>query len=166
MTHSHKKKEKITKQNKNKCNKNNTLNNTTADIDSEEELEKQLPTEIRLENDLKRTINDTTCIFPKEGPTVHNNQELQIAPGEGQIPTNIYHNKNWEALTFPTLFPKGENTFNTERETKISVNKYINYRLLSKDTRFAESTEYTFQCLHWAETIAIQNTITIQLKKR
>ena len=144
---------------------NETVNNLSYEIDSEEELNNQLPSGIRLENDLKNSINSVTCIYPKEGPIVRNNQELQIAPGEGQIPTSIYHNKHWEALAFPTLFPNGENTFDTERPVKLTVNKYINTRLLSSDTRFAESPEYTFQCLHWSETVLVNNTITIHLKK-
>ena len=48
---------------------------------------------------------------------------------------------------------------------KISPKRYINARLLSKETRFAESTEYTFQCLHWSETIDIKNSIKMALKK-
>jgi DNA replication protein DnaC len=48
---------------------------------------------------------------------------------------------------------------------KITAKKYINARLLSKDTRFAESTEYVFQCLHWAETLDIKNSVAMSLKK-
>jgi len=37
--------------------------------------------------------------------------------------------------------------------------------LLSKDFRFAESAEYTFQCLHWVESISVSDGITFALKK-
>ena len=166
----HNKKRKISNNTNNDniktINNNNNIYNESNITDSEEELNNQIPEHIRTEQELNKSIHNNTCIYPKEGPTVQSNQEMQIAPGEGQIPTNTYQTKNWEALTFPTLFPNGENTFNTKRPIPISVQKYINVRLLSKDTRFAESPEYTFQCLHWAETINVQNQITIHLKKQ
>lgn len=41
----------------------------------------------------------------------------------------------------------------------------MNARLLSSDFRFAESPEYTFQCLHWIESVSVHESITMSLKK-
>ena len=143
----------------------NQADDTGSVLDSEDEVEEDNPEIVRTELELRRTINSSTCLYPKEGPTVTTNEILHLAPGEGQRPTSIYHEKNWEAMAFPTLFPVGINTHNAERQKKLTVRKYINARLLSADGRFAENTEYIFQCLHWAETIDIKNSITMQLKK-
>ncbi|XP_070573805.1 uncharacterized protein [Ptychodera flava] len=134
-------------------------------VDSEEEVDDDNPDHVKTELNLKKSINSSTCLYPKCGPNVKTNQILHLSPGEGQRPTHVFYEKDWEALTFPTLFPSGTNTFNEERDVRITVKKYINARLLSSDTRFAESTEYTFQCLHWAETVDVSNSITMQLKK-
>ncbi|XP_070548888.1 uncharacterized protein [Ptychodera flava] len=134
-------------------------------VDSEEEVDDDNPDHVKMELSLKKTINSSTCLYPKEGPNVKTNQILHLAPGEGQRPTHVFYEKDWEAMTFPTLFPSGTNTFTEERQVRLTVKKYINARLLSSDTRFAESTEYTFQCLHWAEMVDVKNSITMQLKK-
>ena len=105
---------------------------TESIIDSDDEIEDENPPHIRLENSLKRTINTATCLYPKEGPNINTNELLHIAPGEGKKPTNIYYEKNWEAMAFPTLFPLGTNTFNEQREKNITVKKYINANFFLK----------------------------------
>ena len=90
---------------------------------------------------------------------------MNLAPGEGAIPISPFYSPKWEASAFPVLFPTGKNTFDETRQVKISVRKYANVRLLSKDSRFAESTEYTFHCLHWLETTAIRETLAISTQK-
>ena len=144
----------------NDCNKQEEV-----DIDSEDEVENDNPENIKEELILRKSLNTSTCLYPKEGPSIKTNEILNIAPGEGQVPTHIFYEKDWEALAFPYLFPSGANTFNVSRETKLTAKKYINARLLSSDKRFSESTEYIFQCLHWSETIDVKNSITMQLKK-
>jgi hypothetical protein len=123
------------------------------------------PTNVVEELKFQRSINASTCLYPDEGPNLRTNEILNVAPAQNQTPTHFFYEKNWEAKAFPTLFPNGKFTFNENRIKKITAKRYINSRLLSKDTRFAESTEYVFQCLHWSETIDIKNSVTMALKK-
>ncbi|XP_070559937.1 uncharacterized protein [Ptychodera flava] len=76
-------------------------------VDSEEEVDDDNPDHVKMELSLKKTINSSTCLYPKEGPNVKTNQILHLAPGEGQRPTHVFYEKDWEAMTFPTLFPSG-----------------------------------------------------------
>ena len=138
---------------------------TETITDSEDEVEKDAPQTVIEDLTLKRTLNSVTCLYPEQGPSVTSNKILNLAPAEGQIPTSVFYEKNWETLAFPALFPDGRNTYHQPRVTHLSERKYVNARLLSSDTRFAESAEYTFQCLHWIETLSVNDSISMSLKK-
>jgi hypothetical protein len=149
---------------------NDTSDKTDIDespdvTDSEDEVEKDIPQDVADEINYKRSLNNTSCLYPEQGPVVRSNKILNLAPAEGQRPTSIFYQDHWETLAFPTLFPDGKNTFHEERVTPITPKKYVNARLLSKDVRFAESPEYTFQCLHWVESVSVSDGITFPLKK-
>lgn len=133
--------------------------------DSEDEVEKDVPEDIVEELNFKRSLNSVTCLYPDEGPSVTSEKILNIAPGEGRTPTSVFYQKDWETLAFPTLFPDGKNTYHENRAVQISPKKYVNARLLSSDFRFAESPEYTFQCLHWIKSVSVHESITMSLKK-
>ncbi|KAK3100749.1 hypothetical protein FSP39_024640 [Pinctada imbricata] len=139
--------------------------NTQELTDSEEDIEKNIPSDVAENLHLKRSVNSSTCLYPEEGPLVRSNKILNIAPAEGQTPTSVFYQEFWETAAFPGLFPDGKNTFHEERKVPISPKKYVNARLLSKDSRFAESAEYTFQCLHWIESTSVNESIKFSLKK-
>ena len=138
---------------------------TETITDSEDEVEKDAPENVIEDLTLKRTLTSVTCLYPEQGPSVSSNKILNLAPAEGQIPTSVFYEKNWETLPFPALFPERKNTYHQPRVTPLSERKYVNARLLSSDTRFAESAEYTFQCLHWIETLSANESISMSLKK-
>ena len=77
---------------------------TETITDSEDEVEKDAPENVIEDLNLKRTLNSVTCLYPEQGPTVSNNKILNLAPAEGQIPTSVFYEKNWETLAFPALF--------------------------------------------------------------
>ena len=133
--------------------------------DSDDELEKDAPKHIVEDINYERSLNSVICMYPEHGPSIRSDKVLNLAPAEGQIPTSAFYQKDWETLAFPTIFPDGLNTFDTERTVKISPKKYVNARLLSSDSRFAEYPEYTFQCLHWIETVSINESILMYMKK-
>ena len=138
---------------------------TETITDSEDDVEKDAPENVIEDLTLKRTLNSITCLYPEQGPSVSSNKILNLAPAEGQIPTSVFYEKIWETLAFPALFPDGRNTYHQPRGTPLSERKYVNARLFSSDTRFAESAEYTFQCLHWIETLSVNDSISMSLKK-
>lgn len=104
--------------------------------DSEDEVEKDIPLDVANEISYKRSLNNTSCLYPEKGPVVRSNKILNLAPAEGQRPTSIFYQDHWKTLAFPTLFPDGKNTFHAKRDTSITRKKYVNARLLSKDFRF------------------------------
>jgi hypothetical protein len=136
--------------------------------DSEDEVDNDNTQAIRNHIFRKKSLNATTCMHPTHGPDMTTNQILNIAPGEGQIPVSTYTEPAWEAMAFPKLFPTGENTYHTynkNRPVKLTAKKYINARLKCHDDRFATSSEYIFQALHWTETLSIQSSIQMAQHK-
>lgn len=129
-------------------------------------MEENNPSEFNTNLQNKRSVNIDTCIYPIDGPDVHTNQILIIAPGEDQIPITTKETE-WEQMSFPKLFPDGKHTYimKNPRKIKLTPKKYINSRLLSKDGRFAESPEYTFMALDWLERDAIKQSISITSRK-
>lgn len=133
--------------------------------DSEDEVEKEIPSNIAEDISFKRSLSNTTFLYPQNGAGVRSNKVLNLAPAEGQTPTSVFYQDFWETLAFPTLFPDGVSTFHMRRTVSITPKKYVNARLISRDFRFAESAEYTFQCLHWIESVSVSDSITFSLKK-
>jgi hypothetical protein len=140
-------------------------NDSDVVVDSEDEVDCDNPSKFVEELKLQRSVNAATCLYPEDGPNLRTNEVLNVAPAQNQIPTHFFYEKNGAAKAFPTLFPHGKFAFIENRLKKITAKKYINARLLLKDTSFAESTEYVFQCLHWAEALDIKNSVTMALKK-
>ena len=134
--------------------------------DSEDEVEKDTPAEVKQQLKNKRSLNTTTCLQPTHGPSVSTEQILDIAPAEGQIPVSATSQPDWEAMAFPKLFAIGKGHFNDTRPVKITPAKYLNARLQNADDRFATSTEYIFQGLHWLESDRLRSTINISKMKR
>jgi hypothetical protein len=99
-------------------------------VDSEDEVEQDNPLNVTKELANSRSINNSTCILLSHGPDVPANQVLNLAPGEGQIPTSVTKEPQWEAMAFPKLFPTGEHTYHTTspRITTLWARKYINAR--------------------------------------
>nr|XP_022311157.1 uncharacterized protein LOC111116452 [Crassostrea virginica] len=67
-----------------------------------------------------------------------------IAPGEGNNPVRMLQEHGNEAKTFPHLFPTGRFSWNEERETRITLSRYFNNRLMNSDDRFAKDSNYIF----------------------
>ena len=54
---------------------------------------------------------------------------ITIAPGEGQIPTDILKEDGWLVKTFPQFFPDGKNGLKEEREAKIRIQQWFEQKL-------------------------------------
>ncbi|XP_072048303.1 uncharacterized protein [Amphiura filiformis] len=92
----------------------------------------------------------------------HDESILCIAPGEGNRPQKVLE---MEAQSFPAEFPDGSNTFNDDREDKLSPSRYFNARIFSADNRFARNPEYIFFALHATEVRQICDNIQIALHR-
>ena len=97
-----------------------TVSDKNLDVSQEGVLEEILDSEDEVDDDndddVKQRLhqNTVTVLQPTNGPTMHA-EVLNLAPGEGKTPVSTYSEPNWEALSFPKLFPNGRNTFNTKR---------------------------------------------------
>ena len=92
---------------------------------------------------------------------------FSVAPAQGNTPINLFrdYKLNTEATSFPGLFPLGKNTFPQPRETKLTLSKYFNARLLSADLRFAQNAQYIFFAQHAKELDQLLSGISIAMRK-
>jgi hypothetical protein len=92
----------------------------------------------------------------------HDDSILCVAPGEGNTPELVLQ---MEAKCFPVEFPDASNTFNVDREVKLSPSRYFNARIFSADNRFASNPEYIFFALYATEVQQIWDNICIALRR-
>ena len=93
---------------------------------------------------------------------------FSIAPGQDAIPKFILMDNDFEVLSFPNLFPKGEGGYDvtTPRTRDICLRRYINQRLLNKDSRFSKSIEYIFAFQYATELKQLRTDMNIALKRQ
>ncbi len=61
----------------------------------------------------------------KEKEEMAKDQVVSVAPAEGQIPIPLFMDADAEYLTFPKLFPTGQNGMNAERRIKLAFKQYV-----------------------------------------
>ena len=120
---------------------------------------------IALEENCKlRDLPYDTCLqneLPEEA-----NQVFSIAPGEGNKPIPLLTDTLFEELANPDKFPYGTGGFaDTERDTKLTLRKYVNARLLDQDGHFARDIEYIFAMQYAVEHKQVRDSISIALRQ-
>ena len=82
------------------------------------------------------------------------NHMYTCAPGENNTPRYILMDDKFEVLAFPDMFPYGHGGYETSgyRNSKLTLRKYFQQRLLNVDGRFANNVEYLF-CAQYATEI-------------
>lgn len=65
-----------------------------------------------------------------------------IAPAKGNNPVRMLQTQGNEAKTFPYHFPRGHFSWNDKRDTRITLSRYFNNRLMND--RFAKDSSYIF----------------------
>ena len=125
------------------CDSNESVSDKTQQ-DNSNEIEKE--DLIALEENCKlRDLPYDTCLqskLPEEA-----NQVFSIAPGEGNKPIPLLTDTLFEELTNPDKFPFGKGGFmDTERDTKLTLRKYVNARLLDQDGHFTKDLNTYLQC--------------------
>ena len=64
-------------------------------------------------------------MYSIDGPNISSSENVNIAPGESQIPVSFTSEPNREALEFPKDYSTGWNHPNEEREVPITPSKYV-----------------------------------------
>ncbi|MCG8622659.1 MAG: helitron helicase-like domain-containing protein, partial [Proteobacteria bacterium] len=128
---------------------------------NEEEKEDMIAME---ENCKLRDLPYDTCLqseLPEEA-----NQIFSIAPGEGSKPIPMLTDQLFEELSNPDKFPSGKGGYAaTKRDTRLTLSKYVNARLLDQDGQFARDLEYIFGMQYAVEHKQVRDTINIALRQ-
>ena len=144
------------------CDSNESVSDKTQQ-DNSNEIEKE--DLIALEENCKlRDLPYDTCLqseLPEEA-----NQVFSIALGEGNKPIPLLTDTLFEELANPDKFPFGKGGFiDTERDTKLTLRKYVNARLLDQDGHFTKDIEYIFAMQYAVEHKQVRDSISIALRQ-
>ena len=99
---------------------------------------------------------------------------MDFAPGQGSKPVPFLGNADYEALSFPDLFPLGKGHFNCSKRNdlikkkllpKLSLKDYAESKLYSKDRKYAQNPEYIFYMQNWIERDQILSCIATHMRK-
>ncbi|XP_062599557.1 uncharacterized protein LOC134261102 [Saccostrea cucullata] len=90
---------------------------------------------------------------------------FNLAPGEGKNPVKMLQDEGNEAKTFPYLFPTGENSWNENRDIKITLSRYFHNRLMNADNRYAKDSNYLFFCQYMSELNQVIEKTQISVRK-
>ena len=135
----------------------------TAKKNISDEIEKEDMIAIE-ENCKLRDLPYDTCLqneLPEEA-----NQVFSIAPGEGNKPIPLLTDTLFEELANPDKFPYGKGGFaDAERDTKLTLRKYVNARLLDQDGHFAKDIEYIFAMQYAVEHKQVRDCISVALRQ-
>ena len=94
------------------------------------------------------------------------NQVFSIAPGEGNKPIPLLTDTLFEELPNPDKFPYRDGGFpDTERDTKLTLKKYVNACLLDQDGHFAKDTKYIFAMQYAVEHKQVRDSISVALRQ-
>ena len=106
--------------------------------------------------------NESFVMTHKYPETVAQQNQITIAPGEGQIPKNVLQDENWDLKAFPYLNNlDGSNGMNADREVKLTHQKFFLNRVFNKDKRFARSAPYLYAALAYLELKQINTNINL-----
>ena len=124
--------------------------------------------------------NETTLLTPID-PTsniVVNNTEktikkrikknapvIEIAPGEGKIPTNWLREKDNDIDSFPELHPEGKFGLDHDRSQKLTKNKYYGQRIMNEEPMYSENADYLFMAQQSVERSAIEREINMAMSQ-
>ena len=102
-------------------------------------------------------------VHADDSPEIANieNEGVCVAPGEGQMPTNILAEKDWDVKTFPHLFPNGKYGLHYNREQRLTNLQYFNQRLLNKDLRYSSSPCFVYAASTYIEKQQLERNINI-----
>ena len=137
---------------------------TVEETDSEEDVGSSNNT---TENQSKMSsIPCPTVLHEIDRPSVSQNQIINVALGEGNIPVSFSSEPNREALAFPEEYATGKNHFNEARAVPITPTKCVHTRLKCCNDRFASNIQYIFHALDWIKREAVWNSINFAKRKQ
>ncbi|XP_076120789.1 uncharacterized protein LOC143101377 [Alosa pseudoharengus] len=150
------------------CEADENIQQQPHNSDEENALEEKVEEDLTYIKDQSGLLSDTSLQPVDLGSEIidQNFQDiLSVAPGEGNSPVRLLSDKTNEAKCFPVLFPSGGPTFHDERESKITLSRYLNTRLLNADGRFGRNTDYIFYAQYISEVQQVISSVSVALRK-
>ena len=99
--------------------------------------------------------NRNTCMtnnYPELFTDENGNAEtLFFAPAEGNCPTNLQQEKDWDIKSWPALLANGKFGLHYKRKVKLTEQQYFCQRILHRDKRFSSSPGYIFAAAAFIE---------------
>ncbi|KAK3100323.1 hypothetical protein FSP39_018128 [Pinctada imbricata] len=165
--------ETITNQSSSISNSDGSSDRQKSAMDSEIEVELSCTNEHKefekLNNEGETSVQYDTCLQPcdigQEVLDYYYDDIFSLAPAEGKNPVRVLQSCGNEAMSFPTLFPSGINTYDQERTVPITLSRYYNNRLMHADGRFAKDTNYIFYSQYVSELKQVIDKTQICLRK-
>ena len=90
---------------------------------------------------------------------------LTVAPGEGNRPLGIFHDKDSEFLAFPSIFCRKRRCESEDRLVRVHYSDICKWELRSLDRRVAQSVPNIFYKLKKLQIKTIQDTAMISVRK-
>ena len=92
----------------------------------------------------------------------HKYPEISVAPGEGQTPKGVLHDRHWDVKAFPQLHNfDGSNGKDQAREVKLTDQRYFIQRILNVEKRFAKNPAFLFAAVAYLEEKRIAQNISL-----
>ena len=111
------------------------------------------------------TNNYPEIFLDDNGIPTKGNPELSFAPAEGNYPTNILTEKDWDIKSWPTLHPDGKYGISYPRKIRLTDQQYFIQRILNQDPRLSRSPGYIFAAAAYIEKKQIEGRYGISFKR-
>ena len=89
---------------------------------------------------------------------------VDVAPGEGVIPSNIMRDEDWDINSFPDLFPDGKFGLHADRDKPVSAQQYLLQRLRHISGNFAKDPLFLFAAHYYIERLTLKGTSILVTK--
>ena len=107
-------------------------------------------------------VNNYPEIFANENGE---SNKLSFAPAEGNHPTNILKEKDWDIKSWPALHPDGQYGLHQKRKVKLTEQQYFGQRILNRDLRFSSSPGYIFAAAAYIEQKQLSSKANISFMR-
>jgi hypothetical protein len=87
----------------------------------------------------------------ENGRQIGSRTPLAFAPAEGNYPSNILNETNWDIKSWPALHPDGQYGLHHKRKGRLTDQQYFGQRILNRDLRFSKSPGYIFAAAAYVE---------------
>ena len=107
------------------------------------------------------TNNFPEMFIDNNGSRINQNEELSFAPAEGNRPTSLLQEDDWDIKSWPNLHPDGQFGLHHKRKVRLTEQQYFAQRILNQDPRFSKSPSYIFAAAAYIEQKQLSNKANI-----